>query len=122
MALDQTEHGFATKNLVTGFQRLHVLDPAADQPVKVMRSESVTIKRIPLQEAMKNSNSTAYFNALRRLNLHQVLTRLDSGNAFKFLCMHLSAAAREVRPDVVRLLFQQVSNSGQLHTILLYKD
>ena len=72
------------------------------------RTRSVTVKRIPLQEAMKNGNSTAYFNALRRLDLKLAMSKMEPDIAFKFLCMHLTAATREVRPDLVRILFHQV--------------
>ena len=72
------------------------------------RTKSITLKRIPLQEAMKNGNSTAYFNALRRLDLKMATTKMEPDVKFKFLCMHLTAATREVRPDLVRILFHQV--------------
>jgi hypothetical protein len=59
---------------------------------------------------MKNGNSANYFNALRRLDLRGILNTMESIEAYEFLCMHLVAATREVRPDVVRLFFQQVTN------------
>ena len=90
---------------------------------KLERGQSVTVSRIPLQEAMKNGNSANYFDALRRLNFKaDVLARMDAETAYQFLCTHLVAATREVRPDVVRLLFQQITDRPRLHHILLYKD
>ncbi len=38
------------------------------------------------------------------------------------MCAHLIASAREVRPDVVRLLFQHVGDREQLHRVLLFCD
>ena len=73
------------------------------------RTKSITVKRIPMQEAMKTGNGTAYFNALRRLDLKVVMSKMRSEIAFKFLCMHLTAATREARSDLVRILFHQVS-------------
>ena len=73
------------------------------------RTKSITVKRIPMQEAMKTGNGTAYFNALRRLDLKVVMSKMSSEIAFKFLCMHLTAATREARSDLVRILFHQVS-------------
>ena len=66
------------------------------------RTRSITLKRIPLQEAMKNGNSLAYFNALRRLDIQEILDQMDKTESKTFLCMHLVAATREVRPDIVR--------------------
>ena len=80
------------------------------------RSKSITIKKIPLQEAMKNGNSQAYFNALRRLDIKEILGKLDAEASFRFLCMHLTAATREVRPDLVRILFHHVGGA-QLHRV-----
>ena len=125
--VDQSDHGFATEQLVTGFQRLHSIkmkEDAVDKctNLKLNRCRSMTIKRIPLQEAMKNGNVTAYFNAIRRLDIKKVLQTLESQQSFKFLCMHLTAATREVRPDLVRILFNHVTNPQELHSILLFKD
>ena len=68
----------------------------------IKRQKSIPIQRIPLQEAMKNGNSLAYFNALRRLDIQEILDHMDKIESKKFLCMHLVAATREVRPDIVR--------------------
>ena len=90
---------------------------------KIQRQKSIPIQRIPLQEAMKNGNSTAYFNALRRLSIKNTLDKMDDKDeAKKFLCMHLVAATREVRPDIVRLLFHENIFINDLHDILLFKE
>ena len=124
--VDQSDHGFATEQLVTGFHRLHSIkmkdESANGASMKLNRCRSMTIKRIPLQEAMKNGNVTAYFNAIRRLDIKKVLQTLETDQSFKFLCMHLTAATREVRPDLVRILFNHVTNPRELHSILLFKD
>ena len=57
--VDQSDHGFATEQLVTVFQRLHSIKMKEDTVdectnLKLNRCRSMTIKRIPLQEAMKN--------------------------------------------------------------------
>ena len=85
------------------------------------RTQSITVKRIPMQEAMKTGNGTAYFNALRRLDLKVVMSKMSSEIAFKFLCMHLTAATKEARSDLVRILFHQVSKDkkGLLHCTAL---
>ena len=87
------------------------------------RQKSIPIQRIPMQEAMKNENSTAYFNALRRFNIQDYLTKLEDFEIQKrFLCMHLVAATREVRPDIVRILFNLIEDQTDLHGILLFKE
>ena len=85
------------------------------------RSRSVVIERIPLQEAMKNGNATAYFNALRRIDFKDILASMDNVKSYRFLCMHLTAATRDVRPDIVRILFHHINDERQLHDILLFK-
>ena len=77
------------------------INPGTTESV-IKRQKSIPIQRIPLQEAMKNGNSFAYFNALRRLDIQEILDHMDKIESKKFLCMHLVAATREVRPDIVR--------------------
>ncbi len=50
-----------------------------------------------------------YFNALRRLDFKMLKLKMREEEFHEFLCTHLVAATREVRPDIVRLLFQQVT-------------
>ena len=74
-----------------------------------------------LQEAMKNGNAHNYFNALRRLDFRNLVRSLSrwqlihssfSHDSFRrkdledFQRTHIIAATREVRPDIVRALFQ----------------
>ncbi len=49
-----------------------------------------------------------YFNALRRMDFKMLKLKMRHEEFHEFLCTHLVAATREVRPDIVRLLFQQV--------------
>ncbi len=49
-----------------------------------------------------------YFNALRRMDFKMLKYKMRDEEFHEFLCTHLVAATREVRPDIVRLLFQQV--------------
>ena len=72
---------------------------------------------VPVQFAAK-----AYFNALLRVDLDEIAARWTGHEREEFLCAHLMASTREVRPDVVRLLFQLVDSRVQLHRILLFCD
>ncbi len=63
-----------------------------------------------------------YFNALRRLDFNDLASRWTPAQYEEFICAHLIAAARDVRPDIVRLLFQQIEGVRRLHRILLYCD
>ncbi len=56
------------------------------------------------------------------MDLREVSSDWSAGEFEEFVCAHLVAAAREVRPDVVRLLFQQIDDRVQLHRILLFCD
>ena len=88
----------------------------------VWKSKSVVIQRLPVQEAMKNGNSRNYFNALRRVDfatLAQDWTPLENE---EFLTSHLIAATREVRPDIVRIIFQNIDDVTLLHKVLLFCD
>ena len=49
-----------------------------------------------------------YFNALRRMDFRMLKFKMKEEEFHEFLCTHFVAATREVRPDIVRLLFQQV--------------
>ena len=41
----------------------------------------------------------------------------------QFVCIHMVAATREARPDIVRVLFQQLRGDIQiLHNLLLFCD
>ena len=87
------------------------------------RQRSNITNKLPVQEAMKNSKSAQrYFNALRRLDLKAYKSRTDEATFHDFVCVHLVCATREVRPDIVRLLFQHVNNTSRLHQTLLYCD
>ena len=86
------------------------------------RCRSILIHRLPMQEAIQKGNGKHYFNAIRRLDLDEVFKSWSSGEIDTFICSHLIAAAKEVRPDIVRLLFQQISDKNRLHRILLYCD
>ena len=66
---------------------------------------------------------TRYFNALRRLDFKTLrLNMKDEAIFHEFVCIHLVSATRVVRPDIVRLLFQQIHNRAKLHKILLFCD
>ena len=54
-----------------------------------------------------------YFNALRRLDFRILERKMNKEEFREFLSTHLVAATREVRPDIVRLLFQQVKKIKQ---------
>lgn len=82
----------------------------------------MTVKRLPLQEAMQNNNSKNYFNALRRADFDELSRPWSEAEHEQFLCSHLIAATRDVRPDIVRLLFQQIEDVSKLHRILLFCD
>lgn len=86
------------------------------------RTYSVKVERLPVQEAMKNGNSKSYFNALRKVNFERLFDSWNAQKVESFLTLHILAATREVRPDIVRLLFQQVEGSRRLHKILLFCD
>lgn len=64
----------------------------------------------------------SYFNAICRLDFSEVLSQWDEKTKTEFLCSHIVAATREVRADIVRLLFLQIQDATWLHKILLYKD
>ena len=100
-------------------------DGSAQSPRKgfFARQRSNITNKLPVQEAMKNNKSAQrYFNALRRLDLKAYKSKTDEATFHEFVCVHLVCATREVRPDIVRLLFQHVSNTSKLHQTLLYCD
>ena len=72
------------------------------------RSRSVVIQRLPVQEAMKNGNSKNYFNALRRADFDSLSRTWTPQENEEFLKAHLLAATRELRPDIVRIIFQNI--------------
>ena len=73
---------------------------------------------VPLQEAMKSTKSAErYFNALRRMDWKAYKAKTEGATFDKFVCVHLVCATREVRPDIVRLLFQNVTNTAKLHQV-----
>ena len=71
---------------------------------------------------MKTGNSKNYFNALRRADFEELAGKWTPIVREQFLCSHLIAATRDVRPDIVRLLFQQVEGEALLHRVLLFCD
>ena len=72
---------------------------------------------------MKNGNSTNFFNAFRRLDFRAVRHKMEQKEYFQFVCIHLVAATREARADIVRMLFQQLrGDNNTLHRILLFCD
>lgn len=86
------------------------------------RGRSIIIHRLPVQEAMKNGNSKNYFNAVRRIDFGHVSRNWSPEETFEFLTSHLIAATKEVRPDIVRLLFLNIHDVSLLHKVLLYCD
>ncbi len=94
----------------------------AEEARMLRRSRSVTIHRLPVQEAMKTGNSKNYFNAVRRIDYDEVSKNWTEEERFDFQTSHLLAAARELRPDIVRLLFQNIDDVAVLHRVLLYCD
>ena len=56
------------------------------------------------------------------MNFEDYLSKLSLNDVEEFLCSHLIAATREVRPDIVRLLFLQIQDEKRLHRILLFCD
>ena len=91
---------------------------------KYARQTSVIAERLPVQEAMKSEESAhRYFNALRRLDFKTIRQKINNEDLFhEFVCVHLVAATRQVRPDIVRMLFQQLTNAKKLHEVLLFCD
>lgn len=69
---------------------------------------SVVVQRLPVQEAMKNGNSKNYFNALRRADFDSLSRTWTPQENEEFLKAHLLAATRELRPDIVRIIFQNI--------------
>ena len=85
------------------------------------RSRSVVIQRLPVQEAMKNGNSRNYFNALRRADFDSLSRAWTPQENEEFLKAHLLAATRELRPDIVRIIFQNIDieqDVSLLHKVL----
>ncbi|CAB4069282.1 SLC25A4S [Lepeophtheirus salmonis] len=79
--------------------------------------------KLPLQEAVAGGNSDNYFNALLRCSLMDIKDRIvDEKTYFVFLCCHLIAAARDLRSDVIRMIFQNIEDIDMLHSLLLFKD
>ena len=66
------------------------------------------------------SSGDNYFNALRRLDFRLLKFKMSGEEEFReFLSTHLVAATREVRPDIVRLLFQQVKAFARVRSIMV---
>lgn len=63
-----------------------------------------------------------YFNAIGKSNFAKYSENWSPAQVDEFLRSHLLGATREVRPDIVRLLFHQVKDVKKLHKILLYCD
>ena len=59
---------------------------------------------------------------MRRLDFKLLLSEMNEEDRYQFLSYHLIAATKEVRPDIVRLLFQHIGEPQFLHRILLYCD
>uniref|UniRef100_A0A0K2TNQ1 Putative LOC100882592 [Megachile rotundata] n=1 Tax=Lepeophtheirus salmonis TaxID=72036 RepID=A0A0K2TNQ1_LEPSM len=79
--------------------------------------------KLPLQEAVAGGNSDNYFNALLRCSLMDIKDRIvDEKTYFVFLCCHLIAAARDLRSDVIRMIFQNIEDIDMLHSLLIFKD
>eukprot|EP00094_Tigriopus_californicus_P001992 TCALIF_01920-PA protein Name:"Similar to ANK2 Ankyrin-2 (Homo sapiens)" AED:0.42 eAED:0.42 QI:11/0.75/0.4/0.8/1/1/5/0/1087 len=85
-------------------------------------TKSVAVQRLPLQEAMQSGNSKNYFNAIGKSNFAKFSEKWSPSQVDEFLRSHLLGATREVRPDIVRLLFHEVKDVKKLHKILLYCD
>ena len=45
---------------------------------------------------------------LRRLDFRTIRHKMEQKEYYQFVCLHLVAATREARADIVRMLFQQV--------------
>ena len=86
---------------------------------KTEQKKNVLVTRpVPFQEAMKSTKSAErYFNALRRMDWKAYKAKTEGATFDKFVCVHLVCATREVRPDIVRLLFQNVTNTAKLHQV-----
>lgn len=44
----------------------------------------------------------------RRLDFRSIRHKMEAKEYYQFVCVHLVAATREARADIVRMLFQQV--------------